>query len=153
MLDHILKHVSFLLRLGTSSPFPPGNKHHLERIIILRHMLYKTCRSITLDRQGKLFWCIFQLNCKANAANLKWNSVFIHSIRRESVAKAVFPMGKYPPIPWPILNSITLKCTPIRIPTAQHSSTSWECGFSFTTSVQPAWYSLWSLQGFDQMLR
>ncbi len=29
--------------------------------------------------------CIFQLSCKANAANLKWNSIFIWSIRRESV--------------------------------------------------------------------
>ena len=29
--------------------------------------------------------CIFQLNCKANAANLKRNSVFIQSIRWESV--------------------------------------------------------------------
>ncbi len=29
--------------------------------------------------------CIFQLNCKANAANLKWNSVSIRSVRRESV--------------------------------------------------------------------
>ncbi len=29
--------------------------------------------------------CIFQLNCKANAANVKWNSVFIWLIRRESV--------------------------------------------------------------------
>ncbi len=30
--------------------------------------------------------CIFQLNCKANAANLKQNSVFIQAIRRESAA-------------------------------------------------------------------
>ena len=28
---------------------------------------------------------IFPLNCKANAANLKWNSVLIRSIRQESV--------------------------------------------------------------------
>ncbi len=33
--------------------------------------------------------CIFQLNCKANAANLKWNSVFIRSIRRESAPNNV----------------------------------------------------------------
>ncbi len=33
--------------------------------------------------------CIFQLNCKANAANLKLNFISIWSIRRESVD---FPM-------------------------------------------------------------
>ena len=31
--------------------------------------------------------CIFQLNCKANVANLKWDSVFIQSNRRESVGQ------------------------------------------------------------------
>ncbi len=31
--------------------------------------------------------CIFQLHCKANAANSKWNSVFIRSVRWESVVE------------------------------------------------------------------
>ncbi len=53
------------------------------------------------------------------------------------LAKAVFPMGKYPPIPWPVLRkSALLKCKnkfmrslkgfPWSIPKAFHAATPWE---------------------------
>ncbi len=49
--------------------------------------------------------CIFHLDCKANAANLKWNSVFIQSIGQESES----PTHMFPESPrWFIQNIILL---------------------------------------------
>ena len=44
--------------------------------------------------------CIFQLNCKANAENLKWNSVFIWSICQESVSGSYLLHCLYKWLPW-----------------------------------------------------
>ncbi len=49
----------------------------------IHYLPSRPIKNKTLTRN--MISCIFQLNCKANAANLKWNSVFIRSIRRESV--------------------------------------------------------------------
>ncbi len=45
--------------------------------------IFKLIQNRKLTRN--MISCIFQLNCKANAANLKWNSIFVQSIQWESV--------------------------------------------------------------------
>ena len=48
---------------------------------MIKH-IFKLIQNRKLTRN--MISCIFQLNCKGNAANLKWNSVFSWLIRRES---------------------------------------------------------------------
>ena len=64
---------SVLLGMNWSEIIPLGMIKHIFKLIqngkVTRNMIS----------------CIFQLNCKSNAANLKRNSVFIQPIRRESV--------------------------------------------------------------------
>ena len=57
--------------------------HHWKQNDKLCENLRYTVHNCQFSRN--MISCIFQLNCKSNAANLKWNSVFIRSIRQESV--------------------------------------------------------------------